>query len=159
MSDGDERIVPPDLVYVIYIKTTPEQVWEALTSSLYAQRMFFGLRVESDWKQGSRWAFVGPDGAVHDEGEVLESDPPRRLKLSWRVMFMEEARELDPAYVTYDIEPAGEAVKLTMTQHQPSPIPRKFYEGGKQGWPYILSVLKSVLETGEGFTVKMEPPQ
>lgn len=159
MASDDERFVPPDLVYVIYIKATPAKVWEALTSSLYSQRMFFGLRVESDWRPGSRWAFISPDGSVHDEGEVLESNPPRRLKLSWRVVFLEEARELPPAFVTYDIEPAGEAVKLTMTQHQPSPIPRKFYEGGKQGWPYILSVLKSVLETGDGFSITMEPPR
>lgn len=156
---NDEMMAPPDVVYVTYIKTTPEKVWEALTSSFFSQKMFFGLTVESDWKQGSRWAFISPDGSVHDEGEVLESEPPRRLKLSWRVVFLEEARTLPPAYVTYDIEPMGEAVKLTMTQHQPKPIPRKFYEGGKQGWPYILSVLKSVLETGEGFTVRMGPPQ
>ena len=159
MSDGDEMIVPPDVVYVTYIKTTPEKVWEALTSSVYSQKMFFGLKVESDWKKGSYWAFKNPDGSVHDEGEVLESDYPRRLKLSWKTVFFEEARNLAPALITYDIEAVGkDVVKLTMTQHQPKRIPRKFYEGGKQGWPYILSILKSVLETGEGFTVEMKPP-
>lgn len=156
---NNEIMTAPDVVYVTYIKSTAEKVWEALTSSDCSQKMFFGLKIESDWKAGSRWAFIAPDGSVHDEGEVLECERPRRLKLSWRVVFMQEARALPPAYVTYEIEPMGEAVKLTMTQHQPAPIPRKFYEGGKQGWPYILSVLKSVLETGEGFTVKMGPPQ
>lgn len=159
MSDGDELIVPPDVVYVTYIKTTPEKAWEALTSPAFSRKMFFGLSVESDWKRGSYWAFKSADGSVHDEGEVLESDYPRRLKLSWKVMFFEEARKLSPAYITYDIEAAGDGVvKLTMTQHQPKPIPRKFYEGGKQGWPYILSIMKSVLETGVGFTVEMKPP-
>jgi uncharacterized protein YndB with AHSA1/START domain len=156
---ADDLEIPPDLVYVIYIKAKPEQVWEALTSSLYAQKIFFGLKLESDWKVGSHWAFVNPDGSMHDEGQVLESDPPRRLKLSWRVVFMKEARTLPPTFITYDIEPAGEVVKLTMTQHQPAPIPRKFIEGGKQGWPLILSILKSVLETGEGFSVPMKPPE
>jgi uncharacterized protein YndB with AHSA1/START domain len=153
-------MIPPDVAYVTYIKTTPREVWRALTSSEFSQKMFFGLKVVSDWKPGSHWAFLNPDGSIHDEGEVLECDPPRRLKLSWRVVFFEEARKLPQAYITYEIEAAAEGVvKLTMTQHQPAAIPRKFYEGGKQGWPYILSILKSVLETGEGFSVALAAPQ
>lgn len=155
---GDDLIVPPDVVYVTYIKTTPEKVWEALTSAEFSRQMFFGLDIKGDWKVGGRWAFLSLDGSIHDEGEVLECDPPRRLKLSWKVMFFEEARKLSPAFITYDIVAMGEAVCLTMTQHQPQPIPRKFYEGGKNGWPYILSVLKSVLETGAGFKIEMKPP-
>jgi len=151
----EDTLIPPDLIYITYIKSTPEQIWNALTSSEFSRQMFFGLDIVSDWRVGSRWAFLTADGAVHDEGEVLECDPPRRLKLSWRVVFFEEARGLSPAFISYDIEPAGEVVKLTMTQHQPKPIPRKFYEGGRQGWPLILSILKSVLETGQGFSVQM----
>jgi uncharacterized protein YndB with AHSA1/START domain len=157
---SDDMLVPPDVVYVTYIKTTPEKVWDALTGNEITQKMFFGLKVESDWIAGSRWAFLSEDGSVHDEGEVLESERPRRLKFSWRNMFFEEARALSPDFITYDIENVGEGVvKLTMTQHQPKPIPRKFYEGGKQGWPLILSILKSLLETGEGFKVELKPPQ
>ncbi|MBL8549393.1 MAG: SRPBCC family protein [Hyphomonadaceae bacterium] len=155
---GEDLIVPPDVVYVTYIKTTPEKAWEALTSAAFSRKMFFGLSIEGDWKVGGGWAFKSPDGSVHDEGEVLECDPPRKLRLSWRVLFFEEARKLSPAFITYEIEPLGEVVRLTMTQHQPKPIPRKFYQGGKQGWPLILSILKSVLETGEGFAVEMKPP-
>jgi uncharacterized protein YndB with AHSA1/START domain len=156
---NEDWLTPPDVVYVTYIKAPPERVWQALTSAEFSRKMFFGLSVQSDWRVGSHWAFLNEDGSVHDEGEVLESDPPRRLKLSWRVVFIEEARGLPDAFITYDIEKAGEVTKLTMTQHQPKPIPRKFYEGGKQGWPLILSILKSVLETGEGFSVPMGPPQ
>ncbi|MES1199309.1 MAG: SRPBCC family protein [Pseudomonadota bacterium] len=151
-------ITPPDVVYVTYIKAAPQRIWDALTSPEISQLMFFGLRVQSDWKPGGHWAFHTPDGAVHDEGEVLEADAPKRLKLSWRVVFIEEARGLPPAFITYELEPCGEATRLTMTQHQPEPIPKIFYEGGKQGWPLILSILKSVLETGAGFTVKLPPP-
>jgi uncharacterized protein YndB with AHSA1/START domain len=144
---GDDLIVPPDVVYVTYIRATPEAVWDALTR--HSENYFFGLPIRGDWKAGGRWALMTKDGAgVHNEGEVLECDPPRRLKLSWKVVSVEEARGLPEAYITYDIEPAGEAVKLTMTQHQPKPIPRKFYEGGLQGWPKILSGLKTYLETG-----------
>ena len=99
------------------------------------------------------------DGRTDVDGEVLESDPPRRLQLSWKVDWLEEARMLEPAIVTYDIEPAGDLVKLTLTQHNNGPVPRKFVEGGKQGWAAILSSLKSLLETGQALTIKMGPPQ
>ena len=90
---------------------------------------------------------------------MLECDPPRRLKISWRVVALEDARDLSPAFITYEIEPAGKAVKLTMTQHQPTPIQRKYAEGGAQGWPMILSSLKSLLETGHALDISMEAPQ
>ncbi|MGH6951044.1 MAG: SRPBCC family protein [Vitreimonas sp.] len=158
MNDRDEMLVPPDLVYVTYIRATPQRVWQALTRGEDTQRYFFGFRIESDWRVGARWALYDGE-SVHDEGEVLECDPPRRLKISWRAVAFDDARELSPAFITYDIEPAGEAVKLTMTQHQPTPIPRKYIEGGEQGWPMILSSLKSLLETGDALVIKMEHPQ
>jgi len=154
----DERIVPPDLVYVTYIKTTPARLWQALTSGEDTKRYFFGFRIESEWRVGAHWEFYSDEG-VHDEGEVLECDPPRRLKISWRVVALEDARDLSPAFITYEIEPAGKAVKLTMTQHQPTPIQRKYAEGGAQGWPMILSSLKSLLETGHALDISMEAPQ
>lgn len=153
MTTNDEIIAPPDVVYVTYIRATPERVWDALTRGTETKRYFFGFRIESDWRIGARWALHGEQG-VHDEGEVLECEPPRRLKISWNVVAFEDARDLSPAYITYDIEPLGESVRLTMTQHQPKPVPRKYYEGGKQGWPMILSSLKSYLETGEPLAIK-----
>lgn len=159
MTDGDERIVPPDLVYITFIRSTPQKVWDALTQSAFTTQFFFGRSIESDWKPGSRWRLVMQDGRTDVEGEVLESDPPRRLKVSWRVDWIEEARALEPAIVTYEIEQAGDAVKLTLTQHNVSAIPRKFIDAGKQGWAAILSSLKSLLETGSPLAIKMNPPE
>jgi uncharacterized protein YndB with AHSA1/START domain len=159
MTDGDERIVPPDLVYIIFIRSTPQKVWDALTRSEFTKQFFFRRTAESDWRQGSRWRLVMEDGRTDVEGEVLEAEPPRRLKVSWRVDWLEEGRALEPAIVTYDIEPAGDAVKLTLTQHNPGPVPRKFVDAGKQGWATILSSLKSLLETGQPLIVKLNPPE
>jgi uncharacterized protein YndB with AHSA1/START domain len=159
MSDGDERIIPPDLVYITFIRSTPQKVWDALTQSEFTRQFFFGRTIEADWRKGSPWRLVMEDGRTDVEGEVLEIDPPRRLKLSWRADWIEEARALEPAIVTYDIEQAGDAVKLTLTQHNPGPVPRKFVDAAKQGWAAILSSLKSLLETGEPLIIKMGPPK
>jgi uncharacterized protein YndB with AHSA1/START domain len=91
---------------------------------------------------------------------VLESDPPRRLVVTWHVQWLEEARALGEAIVAYDIEPAGDGVvKLTVTEQISPNTPQKYIEGGRQGWSAILSSLKSLLETGEPLTIRMEPPQ
>ena len=81
-NDGDERVVPPDLVYIFYIRSTPERVWDALTQSAFTSKFFFGRTVESDWKQGSPWKMVMPDGTLDVFGEVLISDRPRKLQLT-----------------------------------------------------------------------------
>jgi len=159
MSDPDEKIVPPDLVYVTFIRSTPQKVWDALTQSVFTTQFFFGRSIESDWKQGSHWRLVMEDGRTDVEGEVLESDPPLRLKVSWRVNWLEEARALEPAIVAYDIEQAGDAVKLTLTQHNSGPAPRKLIDAGKQGWAAILSSLKSLLETGQPLVIRMKAPE
>jgi uncharacterized protein YndB with AHSA1/START domain len=156
MSDDDERIVPPDLVYITYIRATPQRVWDALTQSAFTTQFFFGRTVESDWRKGSPWRMLQPDGSPDVSGEVLESDPPRRLKVSWRVDWIEP---LEPAIVSYDIEAAGEVTKLTLTQHNTGPVPRKFVKAGQQGWAIIMSSLKSLLETGAPIIVEMAPPQ
>jgi len=158
MSDGDELIVPPDVVYITYIRTTPRRVWDALTQSAFTKQFFFGRTVESDWKQGSPWRLIMPDGKTDVAGRILISDPPHKLQVTWVVEWFDDAPK-EPAIITYDIERAGDLVKLTMTQHTDAKIPRKFLEGGKQGWAAILSSLKSLLETGEALTIKMGPPQ
>ena len=158
-NDGDERIVPPDLVYVFYIRSTSQKVWDALTNSAFTTKFFFGRTVESDWKQGSPWKMVMPDGKLDVSGDVLISDPPRKLQISWTVDWIDIPDPPGPAIITYDIEQAGDAVKLAMTQHSDYAIPRKFIQAGAQGWAIILSSLKSLLETGEPLVVKMEPPK
>ncbi|HVV32126.1 MAG TPA: SRPBCC family protein [Vitreimonas sp.] len=158
MSDGDELIVPPDVVYITFIRATPLMIWDALTKSEFTKQFFFGRTVESDWKQGSKWRLVMPDGKTDVAGEVLISDPPRKLQVTWVVEWLDDAPK-DPAIITYEIEQIGDLSKLTMTQHTDAKIPRKFLEGGRQGWAAILSSLKSLLETGEALTIKMNPPE
>lgn len=158
-NDCDERVVPPDLVYVFYIRSTAQKIWDALTHSAFTTKFFFGRTVESDWKQGSPWKMLMPDGTLDVFGEVLISDSPHKLQVTWSVDWLNEPNPPGPAIITYDIEQAGDAVKLTMTQHTTSAIPRKYIQAGAQGWAIILSSLKSLLETGKPLIVKMEPPK
>lgn len=157
MSDDNERIVPPDIVYNIFIRSTPQKVWDALTKSEFTTQFFFGRTVESDWRKGSRWKLLFPDGRVDVEGEVLESDPPRLLQVTWRVAWLEDPPA--PALITYEIQQHGEIVQLMMTQHTDSAIPRKYVKAGQMGWGAILSSLKSMLETGKALDIRMAPPQ
>jgi uncharacterized protein YndB with AHSA1/START domain len=150
----------PNTVYVTYIASSPEKVWEALTSSEFTRQYFFGTSVEIEPKVGGSFAMRTPDGKFDIKGEVIEWDPPRRLSVTWEVDF-EEFRELPESLVTYDIEPMGGSVKLTMTEAHRWDVPDAILAGGRQGWPLILSSLKSVLETGKPIeiNVKVGPPK
>lgn len=159
MANDDERIVPPDVVYNMFIRTTPQKVWDALTQSEFTTKFFFGRTVESDWKAGSPWKLRFPDGRVDVDGLVLESDPPRLLKVTWRVDWLDEPNPPGPALITYEIQKHGGIVQLTMTQHTDSAIPRKYVTAGQMGLGAILSSLKSLLETGQALDIRMEPPQ
>ena len=134
-------------IYVTYIRTTPERVWEALTQPETIKQFWFGVTAESDWKPGSSWRLLFEDGRVADTGEILESDPPRRLVIKWRNEFKPELKAEGYATCTMDVEPAGEAVKLTIT-HSMERADSQFIAGVSGGWPRILSNLKSLLETG-----------
>jgi uncharacterized protein YndB with AHSA1/START domain len=158
-EDGNERVVPPDVVYNIFIRTTPQKVWDALTQSAFTTQFFFGRTVESDWKKGSPWKLLFPDGRIDVEGEVLESDPPKLLRVTWRVDWVDEPDPPGPAIITYEIQQHDDLVQLTMTQHTDSAIPRKYIKAGQQGWGAILSSLKSMLETGQALTFNMKPPE
>lgn len=146
----------PSFVYAIYIAAPAEKVWRALTDGEFTRQYFFGRRIESDWKVGADWALLMEDGRVDSGGKVLECEPPRRLAIGWRVEWLEEFRKLPEAIVTFDIDPAGEAVRLTVTQLT-APIDEKYLEGGRQGWPAIISGLKSLLETGKPLKITMSP--
>jgi uncharacterized protein YndB with AHSA1/START domain len=149
----------PGTVYTIYIAATPEKVWQALTTAEFSRKYFFGFAVEAELKVGGAFIVRRPDGAVHIHGEVIECDPPRRLSVTWNVNWPGLAEKLGLTLVTYEIEPAGDAVRLTMTEAHDRPISDDILSGGRQGWPAILSSLKSVLETGVPLSVKLEPPQ
>lgn len=148
----------PNTVYTIYIAATPEKVWQALTTAEFSRKYFFGFAVEADLKVGGAFIVRAPDGSVHIDGEVIECDPPKKLTVTWNVNWPGLIEKLGTTLVTYDIEPAGEAVRLTMTEAHDRPISDDILEGGRQGWPAILSSLKSLLETGNPLAVKMGPP-
>jgi uncharacterized protein YndB with AHSA1/START domain len=156
---ADEPLTTESTVYVTYIASTPEKVWAALTSSEFTRQYFFGRSVESDWRQGSPWMLRKPDGTVDVHGIVRQSDTPRRLVVSWNVAGIPELRDLPECVVTYDIESLGDnAVRLTMTEAHPTPIPAYLLEGGRQGWPMILSGLKTLIETGMPLTIPTPQP-
>jgi uncharacterized protein YndB with AHSA1/START domain len=148
--------ITQETIYVTHIAASPQQCWQALTEAEYTTKYFFGRKVESDWKSGSRWMMRKPDGELDVTGEVRESEPPRKLVLSWNVAW---APDLPECVVTYLIEPVGEnLVRLTMTETHPTPIPEALLEGGRRGWPMILSGLKSLLETGRPLNIPTPQP-
>ena len=149
----------PMTVYTIYIASTPEKVWEALTRSEFSRKYFFGNSVEVDLRVGGAYIMRTPDGAPHISGEVIECVAPRKLTVTFNVNWPELIEKLGPTLVTYEIEEAGEAVRLTMTESHDRALDDDILSGGRQGWPAILSSLKSLLETGQVLTIKMAPPQ
>src|SRR6266436_7917100 len=149
----------PVTVYTIYIASTPEKVWEALTSAEFSRKYFFGNAVEVDLKVGGAYIVRTLDGALHISGEVIECDPPKKLTVTFNVNWPALVEKLGPTLVTYEIEQTGEAVKLTMLQSHDRPLSDDILSGGRQGWPAILSSLKSVLETGNAPAIQMAPPE
>jgi uncharacterized protein YndB with AHSA1/START domain len=139
-----------EFVYTTYIKTTPEKVWNALTNPEFMKQYWFGVHCESGWKAGSPWKLVFTDGRVADTGEIIESDPPRRLVIKWQNEWKPEMKAEGYSRCTFDIEPesVNGVVKLTVT-HGMDKEASKFINGVSGGWPKILSNLKSLLETGQ----------
>src|SRR3954447_21657665 len=169
MSDGVEANLDPRnfklqnfkpaIVYTIYIAAPPEKVWQALTSAEFSRQYFSGFAVEADLKVGGRFIVRAPDGSDHITGEVVACDPPRKLTVTWNVNWPGLVEKLGITLVTYEIEPAGDAVRLTMTESHEREISDDILSGGRAGWPAILSSLKSLLETGQALAIKMAPPQ
>ncbi|MBV8593725.1 MAG: SRPBCC family protein [Caulobacteraceae bacterium] len=135
-------------VYVIFIRTTPEKLWTALTDPDFTRKYWFGMHQEAEWRAGSPWKLVFADGRVADAGQVLEADPPRRLVLRWRNEFRPELSEEGYSRCAIDLEPVDGTVRLTIT-HEIEREKSKVIEAVSGGWPRILSNLKSLLETGE----------
>ncbi len=149
----------PAIVYAIYIAATPEKVWEALTTAEFSRKYFFGNAVGVDLRVGGAYIVRTPDGALHISGEVIECDPPKKLTFTFNVNWPDLIEKLGPTLVTYEIEPAGDAVTLTLIQSHDRPLSDDILSGGRQGWPAILSSLKSMLETGTPLLIKMAPPE
>jgi uncharacterized protein YndB with AHSA1/START domain len=141
----------PKFVYVTYIATTPEKLWEALTDNSFIRQYWSGTSIESDWTPGAPLRFVY-NGDLHNTGEVLVCEPCRRLSYSWHVEFDEVFSREKPSRVTFEIEPMGAEVKLTITHDEFEPG-SKVLEAVGMGWPMILASLKTLLETGRALAM------
>jgi len=135
-------------VYVSYIRTTPAKLWEALTDRQFIRQYWFNTTVESDWKKGSPWKMVGPDGSLTDSGELLEIDPPRRMVIRWQNEWKPELKAEGLSRCTIELEPVDNSVRLTIT-HEIDRPDSNFITAVSGGWPRIVSNLKSLIETGE----------
>ena len=134
-------------VYVTYIRTTAEKLWDALLKPEFTRVYWFGVWLDCEWKQGSSWKMMHPDGRVTDAGEVLEIEKPKRLVLKWRNEFRPELKAEGFSRCTIEIEPSPQGMKLTIT-HAIDKAQSKLIEAVSGGWPRILSSLKTLLETG-----------
>ncbi len=162
MSNLKQRLEDDTMekVFEIYIKTTPERLWQAITDTEMRRTYTFGAVITSDWTPGSRYEGHGW-GAPILEGENLEVDPPRRLVQSFRALWSDDVKREGTSRVTWEIEPVGDSCRLTVTHDQ-------LREGAHGeiygGWPMILSGLKTLLETGKTLTTPgslrfSQPPQ
>jgi uncharacterized protein YndB with AHSA1/START domain len=141
-------------IYVTYIRASAEKVWDALTSADFTKQFFFGQSVESDWREGSPWRLRKADGEISVTGVVREAKRPHTLVLTWNVPHPEQ--KFPECIVSYEIADAGEhGVRLTLTEAHPTPIPRAWLAGGREGWPKIISGLKTLLETGVPLNIPM----
>ena len=137
-------------IFEIYIKTTPERLWEAITDPKMRAKYTFGVGIRSDWTAGSGYEAVHAGAGVRiSEGENLEVDPPRRLVQSFTALWGEDVKSEGTSKVTWEIEPVGDSCRLVVTHSD-------LREGANDqlygGWPMILSGLKTLLETGEELT-------
>ena len=151
LSDLKNKLEGPvEKVFEIYIKTTPERLWEAITDGEIRSKYSFGVHIDSDWTPGSRYDASHPaNNGPLVEGENLEVNPPRRLVQTMRALWGEDVKREGTSRVTWEIEPVGDSCRLTVTHD-------RLREGANDqlfgGWPMILSGLKTYLETGELLT-------
>ncbi len=138
-------------VYVTYIRSTREKVWAALTQPEFTRQYWSGTAQTSDWKKGSPWGIHTPDGRLFDSGEILQSDYPAKLALTWRkertAETFAEMHAEGFSTLTYELEDTPLGVKLTLT-HEIGVENSKLIGATSQGWPAVLASLKSLLETG-----------
>jgi uncharacterized protein YndB with AHSA1/START domain len=136
-------------VYVTYIRTTPEKLWDALREPQFTKAYWFGNVQQCDWKKGASWKLLAPDGNMNASGEIVEIEKPKHLKMKWRGEKNAEQKAEGYSTCTYDIENASaDTVKLTVTHEidRPNSVVIRAVSGG---WPMVLSNLKTMLETGE----------
>ena len=134
-------------VYVIYIRTTLDKLWDALLQPEFQRSYWFGITQESAWTPGAPWKMVFTDGRVADTGEILEIEKPKHIVIRWRNEFRPELKAEGYSLCRIELEQAEGAVRLTI-RHEIDKPGAKFIEAVSSGWPKVLSNLKSLLETG-----------
>lgn len=134
-------------VYMMYIRTTIDRLWDALTKPEFTRAYWFGVTQESEWTPGATWKIVFPDGTLGDSGEIVEIDKPKRLVIKWRHESRPELRAEGYSLCLLELEPADDAVRL-IVRHEMDKPESKFIAAVSDGWPKILSSLKSLMETG-----------
>lgn len=139
----------PALVVAIYIRATPDRIWRALTETESTLHYYYGNAVESDWRPGSAYRMT-VDGELQIEGRVVEADPPRRLVQTFHAVWDDAVRADEPSQVAWEIEEAEPAVSRLTLVHDGLIPGSSTLEQVTEGWPYILSGLKTLLETGKG---------
>ena len=137
-----------EFVYVTYIRSTTDKVWQALTTPEFTRQYWFGVESRSTFTKGAKWELVAADGRVFDQGEIVESDPPRRLVISWQHQLHDEMRAEGFSRATFELETLDNSVKLTVVHGIDVPN-SKLVQAVSGGWPRILASLKSLLETGK----------
>jgi len=145
----DDEGKPTMAVFEIYIKTTPERLWEAITDPEMRATYSFGVQTHSDWTPGSGYKASVPGVVEIAEGENLEVDPPHRLVQSFTALWSDDVKSAGTSRVTWEIEPVGDSCRLTVVHDQLPPGANEELYGG---WPQILSGLKTLLETGQRLT-------
>jgi uncharacterized protein YndB with AHSA1/START domain len=136
-------------VYSVFVRATPEQLWDAITKPEFTSKYFYGSVMESTWEQGAPFAGWSSDRSQqYVDGEVVEASPPRKLVTTWRALYDPETAAEPHSRVTWEIDPAEEGVTRLTVIHDELEASPKTAANVANGWSYILSGLKTLLETG-----------
>lgn len=139
----------PAQIFEVFIRTTPEKLWQALTDGTFTRQYYRGARVESDWTTGASYQYIDPAGGTMLAGEILEIDPPHKLVTTFKPLWAAESDgAVEISKVTWEIAVLGNACKLTVIHDGLNPT-NNLTKGISSGWAQILSSLKTLLETGE----------
>jgi uncharacterized protein YndB with AHSA1/START domain len=145
-------------VYVTYIRTTPEKLWQALTEAEFTRQYWCNTTQESEWKPGATWRIVTPDGRTADSGVIVTVESQKRMVLTWRHELDARMRAEGHSRLTYELDKNGEAVKFTL-RHEMDKDESELIQAISMGWPPILSSLKSLLETGQSLEATRHWPE
>lgn len=142
LEEPQAMVDKPDFIVVTYIRATPDAIWNAIVDPQMTQLYYYGTRVQPDLRVGGRFCYLGPDGNVNLDGEVVEIEPQRKLVTTFKASWAPQGKL---TRVEYEIEPMGETCRLTLTHFNAADA----MAGVEEGWPLILAGLKTLLETGK----------